>query len=395
MRGPSFSRDRVYRNDLVLKLIRNSPVKTKELPFQLKSYGAEAVGHHRQLIESYLESHRVRNFSERTTEQTRNFLKGWFHAHGTESRELYTWEAMEPIYGRRRIAAYAVALKDAELTSHTVRKYLGILRNYFCFVLEHPYVFDQANRSSRLIEIYGPIDQPVSEYDIPVHADDGIQDGVPFEPSRLYDFYDVLRSHYLKPTFARYRHERARNYAMVILAGETGLRADEMAHLEVDHDLFFDSHQLQTRFAKGTNGSGKRSRLTFFPPLARDTIRYYLKNHRPHLRGNKTSSYLFCSTDGGPIDYNSLQRANSAMRSSANKNGFPVLEHFAWHWLRRLFATRFIERFPDKLPVLVQSLGHVTGQTVHKYIRHSTTWMQTEQRGVLERLELDDDQMET
>ncbi len=181
---------------------------------------------------------------------------------------------------------------------------------------------------------------------------------------------------------------------MIVLAGETGLRSDELAHLEVDHDLFFESHQIQTRFAKGTNGSGKRSRLTVFPPLARDTIRYYLKNHRPHLRGSPQSSYLFSSTSGGPIDYNSLQRAMMAIRFCANKNDFPVLDHFAWHWLRRLFATRFIERFPDRLPVLIQLLGHVTGGTVHKYIRHSRAWTDEQQRGVLEHLELDDDQME-
>ena len=82
------------------------------------------------------------------------------------------------------------------------------------------------------------------------------------------------------------------------------------------------------------------------------------------------------------------------MRLCANKNGFPVLDHFAWHWLRRLFATRFIERFPDKLPVLIQALGHVTGQTVHKYIRHSKTWMSIEVKGVLEGLELNDGEMD-
>ena len=119
-----------------------------------------------------------------------------------------------------------------------------------------------------------------------------------FEPSRLYDFYDCLREHYINPDHKRYWHERARNYTMVVLAGETGLRADELAHLEMEHDLFFDSRQLQTRFAKGTNGSGKRARLTIFTPLARDTVRYYLKNHRSHLRG-KESSYLFFSTTGG------------------------------------------------------------------------------------------------
>ncbi len=359
----------------------------------LKVYGAEALTHHKQLLGSYMQSHRVRNHSERTVEETARFLNGWFLLHGNQARPLYTWEAMEPVQGRNRVAIYATALKDMELTMHTMRRYLGMLRGYFSYVLEHPYVFG-GDLAKRITDTYGTIEQPVSEYDIPVHVHDGEQQGVPFEPSKLYDFFDCLREHYINPNCCRYLHERARNYAMVVLAGETGLRSDEMAHLEIAHDLFFDSHQLQTRFAKGTNGSGKRARLTIFPPLARDTIRYYLKNHRQYLRGSG-GPYLFSSTVGGPIDYNSLQRATVSIRACANRNGFAVLDHFAWHWLRRLFATRFIERFPEKLPVLIQVLGHVTGQTVHKYIRHSKAWMDAEVRGVLEGLELDDDKMET
>lgn len=375
-----------------MKLVSNASTAAETK--NLKSYGAEAITHHKQLLEAYLQSHRIRNHSSRTTDETTRFLRAWFASHGSEQRELYTWEAMEPVQGRNRIAAYAVALKDAELTMHTMRKYLGMLRGYFSYVLEHPHVFGADKTASRITNLYGPIEQPVSEYDIPAHAYDDEQQGVPFEPSKLYDLYACLREHYIRPDCLRYHHERARNYAMMVLAGESGLRSDELAHIEVDHDIFFDSHQVQTRFAKGTNGSGKRARLTVFPPLARATIQYYLKNHRPHLRG-AGGPYLFCSTNGGPIDYNSLQRAIVSMRASANKNGFPILDHFAWHWLRRLFATRFIERFPDKLPVLIQLLGHVTGQTVHKYIRHSKGWMETQTKGVLIEMDLQNDQMET
>jgi integrase len=376
----------------MLKLVTTKASKPKEGYFT--QYGPEAKNHHQQLLDGYLQSHRVRNHSSRTIEETTRFLKGWFSSHGNDSRDLYTWEAMAPIEGRSRIAAYAATLKDMELTMHTMRKYIGILRGYFSYVCEHPYVFSENQAPKRIADVYGPIEQPVSEYDIPTHAYDGEQLGVPFEPERLYQFYDVLRSHYINPDLRRYRHVRARNYAMIVLAGESGIRSDEMAHLEIDHDLFFGSHQLQTRWAKGTNGSGKRARLTIFSPLARATVQYYLTNHRPHIPGFP-SKYLFFDTAGGPIDYNSLQRANVAVKANANKNGFKVLEHFAWHWLRRLFATRFIERFPDKLPVLIELLGHTTGQTVHRYIRHSSVWLTDQRKRVLEEVELDRGQMET
>jgi integrase len=43
--------------------------------------------------------------------------------------------------------------------------------------------------------------------------------------------------------------------------------------------------------------------------------------------------------------------------------------------MRRIFATRFIEKFPHQLSVLISLLGHVTPNTVHCYIRHSEAWM--------------------
>jgi integrase len=72
------------------------------------------------------------------------------------------------------------------------------------------------------------------------------------------------------------------------------------------------------------------------------------------------------------------------MCESARKAGFPILPHMSWHWLRRIFATRFIERFPDKMAVLIQLLGHSNPHTVHRYIRHSDAWMDEQIRTVME-----------
>lgn len=41
---------------------------------------------------------------------------------------------------------------------------------------------------------------------------------------------------------------------MVILAGESGLRPDELLNLDAKTDLFFESKKLQTQNAKATLG---------------------------------------------------------------------------------------------------------------------------------------------
>ena len=328
---------------------------------------------HQQLLDGYLQSHKIRNHSINTIHETKRLLTGWFAMHGSGNRPLFTWEAMAPIYGRRRIAVYCKGLIESEVAGSTIRRYVGMLRGYFSYVLEHPYVFE-GELTRRLCDLYSSLEQPVSEFDMPVHVFNGETLGVPLDPARLYEFYGAIRKHYLAKRGNL--HVMARNYAMVVLAGESGLRSDEISHLETELDLFFASRRLQTRHAKAARGSGKRSRVTLFTPLARDTIQFYLKHHRPYLiNGGVKSPYLFPSRRGRVLTHAAMLYAMNRIKETLRINDFSLGEHLGWHWMRRLFATRFIEQFPHQLSVLVELLGHQTPNTVHAYIRHSNAWM--------------------
>ena len=343
----------------------------------------QAQEDHQSLLSGYLQSHQIRNHSPRTISKEKAFLEGWFAGYGSDSQPLFTWEAMVPIQGRKRIQEYGSVLLESEVSSDTIRAYLGILSRYFSYVLEHPYILG-SGIPIRIQDIYSPIDQPISEYDMPHHTYDGEHLGVPLDPERLYDFYAHVRHHYLAPP-GSCQSIRARNYTMVVLAGESGLRADEILNLEMSLDLFFESKKLQTRFAKGTRGSGKRARITLFTPLARDTVKFYLKEHRPHLFGSDQTDYLFPSKSGKLMSYSSAHDALSEVLDAVRKAHFPIGAHMSWHWMRRLFATRFIERFPNQLPVLISLLGHQSPNTVHRYIRHSEAWMNQQIQSLLER----------
>jgi len=374
----------------MLRLVKEKNEDIKQSA--LKEYGAQAHQHHLTLLEDYLRSHQIRNHSPKMIAALRRRLIGWFNSHGTEHRPLYTWEAMEPMVGRKRILLYSKALLESEISNHTIRKYLHDLKNYFSYVLEHQVIFI-GDEAKRINEVYHSIEQPISDYDIPQHSFDGEQQGVPLDPERLFEFYGFLRSQYIPN--AKYQHLAARNYAMVVLAAESGLRADELIHLEINSDLFFDSKKLQTRFAKATNGSGKRARITLFTPFARDTISFYLKNHRPKIKNAGDTDYLFISRTGEKLTYSSIQRfLADEMIPLAKKNRFPVMDHLSWHWFRRIFATRFIERYPDKLHILIALLGHTTQATVSRYIRHSSAHMDKQVLEMLEGIPLDGHTME-
>lgn len=335
--------------------------------------------HHHEIVEGYLQTHRIRNHSEGTISTKRQILSAWFRAQPSGvDREAYVWETMAPMEGKRRIRMYAETLLNRDISPCTIRKYLNALHQFYCFVLEHPWVtVDGAAR--RIEEIYGVIEKPITEFDLPTHSMDSEATGLPIDPECIFDFLFLLREKYLDGD----SKVKARNYAALVLAFETGLRIDELLNLEIKKDVFWQSEKIQTRFAKATNGSGKRTRTTLFPPLSRETIRYYLSNIRPQFSGHERSDYLFITNNGKPLTYSLSQMALNEIVACAHKNEFPIADRMTWHSTRRLFATRFIERFPDKLHVLVELLGHQGLSTVHRYIRHSKAWMDSEIQSVM------------
>lgn len=361
----------------MLKLVLDNEKKQDQV---INTDFTQAEFDHNYLLKNYFESYKIRNFSEKTIKRESAFLISWFSEHGKDGRPLYTWESMEAIKGRKRILDYANALIDSGIKSETIRAYVGILSRYFSYVLEHPYILRSNGETKRIFDLYGRIEQPVSEYDIPRHVYDGEKLGIPIDPSMLYEFYSLLKNSYIKsPNYMI----KARNYSIAVLAGETGLRSDELLHLETI-DLFFESKKVQTRHAKATRGSGKRARQTLFTPLAQDTMRFYLTKIRPEFENANNSNYLFLSKTGNILNYNAIQIALKEMIDIAIENNFPILKHMSWHWFRRIFATRFIERFPNQLSVLVTLLGHVTPNTVHCYIKHSDAWVDEKIKAMLE-----------
>ena len=351
----------------MLKAVGNNVVQVEPVDT------STAISDHHSLLDRYIKSYAVRNLAESTTKKEHWFLTRWFEGQGPDYRPLYTWEALDGINGRQIIHNYIKALLTSEIRTHTLRQYMGILRRYFDYVLEHPILINQV-KGIRITDRYDVrLEQPISEFDIPRYVYEGERLGVPLDPKRLYDFYSLLRDHYLsiqKGKLAKYR-----NYTMAVLAGESGLRADELTHLEIDKDLFFSSNKLQTRYGKAAKGSGKRARITLFTPLAQDTVKYYIKHVRLQILKSQPSSYLFVSESGHCLSYALIQRALTQMIKVAKQHGFGVMDHMSWHWFRRIFATRFIERFPGKQSVLINLLGHMSPNTVHRYIRHSEAWM--------------------
>jgi integrase len=248
---------------------------------------AEMLADHHAILQGYLDTHTTRNHSNRTIESDRRFLTGWFagfmvpdESYPERERQLLIWEAMEPVVGRQRITGFSKGLVDAGLKPRTVAGYLGSLRRLFLYVLDYPYI--PGSEIQSIAMKYGPIEQPVLEYDYPVHVLDHEEEGFVLTGERLLQFYDFVRLEYIGRN--QKKLPASRDYTMIVVAAESGLRADEIRLLDAlgpHRDLFYMQNRLQTRFGKGTQGSGKRVRKTIFTPFAQATMRVYEEHIRP------------------------------------------------------------------------------------------------------------------
>jgi site-specific recombinase XerD len=265
---------------------------------------SEMLTDHHALLQGYLDTHITRNHSERTLETESRFLRGWFESFVTQDdnclegeRQLFIWEAMQPALGRQRIIGFSKGLVDAGLKPRTVHSYLGYLRRLFQYVLEYPYIPGAQVQS--IASKYGRLEQPVLEYDYPVHTLDQEEEGFVLTGERLVQFYDFVRLQYIGHN--QKKLTASRDYTMLVLAGESGLRADEIRHLDAfgpHRDLFYEQNCIQTRHGKGTKGSGKRVRKTIFTPFAQATLRVYEDRIRPHFPNARSNAALFLTESG-------------------------------------------------------------------------------------------------
>jgi integrase len=339
---------------------------------------AEMLADHQSLLQSYLDTHVTRNHSSLTIEHERLFLTGWFEGflvpdehHPDHQRQLLLWEAMAPVAGRERIRAFSKGLVLSLYSPITVRTYLGYLRRLFAYILEYPYI--PGNEVQSLVAKYGRIEQPVLEYDYPVHVLDSEDEDFVLTGERLVAFYDFVRSTYIP---SKQKHLPAsRDYTMIVVAGESGLRADEICHLDI-RDLFYESSCLQTRYGKAANGSGKRVRKTIFTPFAQETMRVYERAIRPAFPDAKTQAALFLTERGDRVSYDGIWKSLRTIAQAARSAGLGLPHKFSWHSLRKSFATNFMEEHPDQVWLLMNLMGHMSPGTLFRYVIHTKEYFE-------------------
>jgi site-specific recombinase XerD len=157
------------------------------------------------------------------------------------------------------------------------------------------------------------------------------------------------------------RHGLAkRNYALLGLMLETGLRVGEVAALRIaDLDLGPRSGLVRVR-----EGKGRKQREVPLNSAARRALQLYLKS-RESPAGD---AHLFLSERGGkPLALRTIQATVSELARRARITRLPV----SAHTLRHSFALRYLKRNPGQLVELAALLGHESLDTTAVYTQPS------------------------
>lgn len=216
------------------------------------------------------------------------------------------------------------------ITNTSIRTYSIDLRTFFNFLYQNDYMEKDLMKRFRLIK-------RENKLILPLFAD---------EVKEIDTLFNLRTCSGL------------RNYCMIHLMLDEGLRSGEVVSLRIGHVSFQQNHVFVF------DGKGKKDRII---PLASGLKKYlhqYLTIYRPHTEHD----YFFCASGNfEPVTDNTIKSLFSRIRK---KTGLIRLKP---HLLRHTFATSFILGGGD-LESLRIYLGHASYDVTQRYLHLANTY---------------------
>ena len=145
-----------------------------------------------------------------------------------------------------------------------------------------------------------------------------------------------------------------RDLAILEMFYASGLRLSELCGARLEN------LDLDEGFVRVT-GKGGKTRIIPVGGKAREAVQDYLKNERPNMVKQNTSSWIFLSIRGGSL---SPERVREIVKQRAKNAG--IEQNVYPHLLRHSFATHLLQNGAD-LRVIQDMLGHADISTTQIY----------------------------
>ena len=151
-----------------------------------------------------------------------------------------------------------------------------------------------------------------------------------------------------------------RNYTMILLLLDTGIRLSELIGLQMEDIDFLQSFIL-------VKGKGNKERVVPFGRQVRRTLRRYIMHSRPETDSPRTNE-VFLTDDGLPFQ----PRAVQSMLLRLSKRAKMSEVRLNPHRFRHTFATQYLVQGGDIFS-LQKILGHSSLEVVRMYINLITS----------------------
>ncbi len=259
------------------------------------------------------------------------FAPATLSAYAADLRDLWQWMVQKgftqwDMLNHDRIADHLKSLSDNGLSTRSIARHVASIRVYTRFLFTHEHVLTDAGEL---------LSQPAIGRPLPDYLNREKMETLLTAPQKGDALYQ-------------------RDIAILELLYAGGLRATEMADLEID------SIQSELQVAR-VMGKGSKERIVPLGNPAMKATQVYLDELRPHLvRPDRLSNRLLLSRTGNPITRIVVWQI---VTKYAQRVG---LTNVHPHTLRHTFATHLLAGGAD-LRVVQELLGHASIRTTQIY----------------------------
>jgi integrase len=304
---------------------------------------SDRVLHHQLTLTAYKTSFKYRNLTERYQQTEFRRLQDVFtfvsigdEQLPTVKRPVDTFDLINPYQAAKlRDTCFDVLPNPARF-----KACMKAVDRYCWFLKENPTIYLPGQQAVYLPDVYGPIESPVNCYTIPRCASDRPPNRNFLEASEYKTWLRFTWSQ-IKPDLPPEKLLKVcQTHLMCVLAGETGMRLQELLGLELQHLNLIDDVCLVT-MGKRTRGSDYRKREVSLTAMAKASIKDFVAM----FPKDKTDP-VFQNIRGQRLGKNTAHHWLDELIQAIKAAGLPILidKGFGWHAFRRTFTRLYLER---------------------------------------------------
>lgn len=253
-------------------------------------------------------------------------LKGFFSYLNSLSPEF-----RPSLFTRNNIINYISRLKDNGYSIASICRFISSVKGFSKFLLIEKIIFEDPTEAIKTIKKWERLPKALDVEDI----------------KKLLNLGHEHSVFSARPLFVR-------DSAMLELLYSSGLRVSEIISIKIN-DLNLENGFLRVI------GKGSKERVVPMNQRAKEKIKVYLSDIRPHLVRNRQSPSLFITNRGLPM---TRQRFWQALKKFGDMTGIKLTPHS----IRHSFATHLLEGGAD-LRSVQKMLGHSDISTTQIYTR--------------------------